>query len=1060
MTNIDIYEDVQETSCIPIPRSFHSKKSIGNDKLLASTRSRKVFANRTNIKNQISQAEAENLKKTRKEVAVKKNRTIVRFEDKDRIAVVDCSKLEDSFEKFHDNSSTKVLQPTKNSMEPRKPELVSMDKSPVSDLRSIRRSLRATVKSPKSPTSSLEKNLNAQSIHPQRSVSIIPPLTPKTILRQEMECEADVSLLYSPNLIPATVTELSNGADQKEKAASCQKIDANVNRKIKNPRSRLQRIAESVKSSNLNVQESYQAPLLEGSTPDQYEPKIETMPQYKIINRLKIVADDDNQSYEIHPFKITKLPVVVSKESAPVSHFRESRSSESSNTATLPLTPNDDFERRDSPLEQSAASTKQPAEHWFSAMPTSILHPNKTVSVTSLTPSGKGFCLDLTDVFVGAASTKNKRLPTPNTEASTKKKFSRSPLHRNTSNDGWNHSLVVDICDDWAEKQCQSLSQWLNYTFEPTEEKEIEDVGATSDRIALRSLVVHRRTERARSEAMLLYRSSEQTRIRKGICSEILKGRIAIRKDRFLHADLSMRNQILTILFSYSIPWLRLGLETLFSEPIVPATTYSLRNETNGVHKSSMKLAVKNFLVNRVLSDDKILAKYTKGKCLVPSGTFEKKYNAELNAVSLNRILVLIMFLDGAKQANILDKVPNLFVKGSLFKSTRDVLLSLCRDFLQSEGDFVKHLSRIGIQVLYKQDPVDELDFVVHNLAVDLRDGTRLVKLAELITGSEPKSLLNQLRLPVISRLQKLHNVGLALKTLINFGVPFSSDLAAHHIVDGHRQMVLKLLWTVVAHCCLSQLLDVDKVEMEIKRIDPQYAGDLDMIKEVGAASADKVERLRDVLLRWCQAICSKKNIKVTNFTKDFANGKVVCNLIHYYHPTLLRQDEIYCSLDIEAQTDLPHHEQEKLFASERSNSILANKRMSQLGGIPQMIPLCDSSNIPEERSMLFCLTFMCSRLIESSVEIRACSVIQKWFLHYYKQIVFQKKLKAAQLIFDTWRKRRSQYFRARDKKYKSSVLIIEDFVAKHRNELIRLKYLRTQREYINRSVTNIQVSF
>jgi abnormal spindle-like microcephaly-associated protein len=38
-------------------------------------------------------------------------------------------------------------------------------------------------------------------------------------------------------------------------------------------------------------------------------------------------------------------------------------------------------------------------------------------------------------------------------------------------------------------------------------------------------------------------------------------------------------------------------------------------------------------------------------------------------------------------------------------------------------SDFVKHLGRVGLKVFYRQEPVDELDFTITNLAIDLRDG-------------------------------------------------------------------------------------------------------------------------------------------------------------------------------------------------------------------------------------------------------------------------------------------------------------------------------------------------
>ena len=129
-----------------------------------------------------------------------------------------------------------------------------------------------------------------------------------------------------------------------------------------------------------------------------------------------------------------------------------------------------------------------------------------------------------------------------------------------------------------------------------------------------------------------------------------------------------------------------------------------------------MRSALKTFIIDRVLSDETVLLKYTKGRCKVPSGKFEKQYRDEMRTLVLYRIVVLVIFLDRMKLENILDKVPRLFMKGAFVKSSQAVLLAVCRDFLSSEGNFMKHLSRIGLTVSYKQDPIDELDFNIKNL--------------------------------------------------------------------------------------------------------------------------------------------------------------------------------------------------------------------------------------------------------------------------------------------------------------------------------------------------------
>ena len=120
--------------------------------------------------------------------------------------------------------------------------------------------------------------------------------------------------------------------------------------------------------------------------------------------------------------------------------------------------------------------------------------------------------------------------------------------------------------DDWAGKQCDTFVSWLNYTFHPDE----EEGDSASGRNGLRALVIHRRLAQVRYRAADLFQSDAMKGIRDTVQSEIAKGRLAIRSDQDLYADLSLRKQTTQLLLSYTTPWLRLGLEVMFGERIMP----------------------------------------------------------------------------------------------------------------------------------------------------------------------------------------------------------------------------------------------------------------------------------------------------------------------------------------------------------------------------------------------------------------------------------------------------------------------------------------------------------
>lgn len=486
---------------------------------------------------------------------------------------------------------------------------------------------------------------------------------------------------------------------------------------------------------------------------------------------------------------------------------------------------------------------------------------------------------------------------------------------------------------------------------------------------------------------------------------------------------------------------------------------------------SRMKLTLKAFIVNRVLSDPATLAKYTKGKCKVPSGNFEKKFKAEMRILTLRRLLTLILFLDRAKEANILDKVPMLFSKSSKVKSTREVLIRLCRDFLSSEGDIVKHLSRIGITVSYKQTAVDEVDYNVKNLAIDLRDGVRLGRVTEILMCQEPKSILVKLRLPAVSRLQKLHNVGTVLEILRDYGVPSLNDVAPHHIVDGHREMVLKLMWSVLAYCGLRTIINAEAIENEIESVQranstrrPRWKLGLknetfNDVAPVDIVTAGQEVFYKSLLLRWCNAVCSCFGRTASDFSASFADGTVLCLLIHYYHPGHLPLDRILPTtrhLSNDARNDGQLRSQALL--RETSNFELAQATISELGGIPKMITTANTDDPPEENSMFLSVAYLCSRLMESSKEILACIRIQTCYCRYKRRIELEKKLVAAAFILRTWRENKDQYFENQRRVFLGPVLVIEHFLLSVKDQLFEMRRQRLRKEAKANAATLIQV--
>jgi hypothetical protein len=784
------------------------------------------------------------------------------------------------------------------------------------------------------------------------------------------------------------------------------------------------------------------------------------------------------------------------RDSTVVQHHHQARSAlriDTSHPSDQLSTNADQTRAMATPLQQPSANRhfnrSEVAMQWNHHIPD---RSSSTIVCTAATPSG-GLCLDLSNIFRNAAS--DMKLPQQDYDRNPlSKPWKRPPLtsattagppsavkpaykvpppriHREASTvskyDAVESTVTsvtneAEQSEEWSEKLCEIFTQWLNYMIQPA----ILDANsyAMDNPSVMRTLRAHQQMTSTRLKALELFNGESMRATRSTLLAEIQRGRLALRKDQNVAANVVLRDRMMDLLFQYSTPWLRLGLETIFGESILPQNPHYLPSPRHpGIgassnQRSSLRLAIKRFIVQCVLSDEATLTKYSKRKCPVPSGRFEVEYHSELRRIVLFRLMMLFFFLDSAKQAHLIEYVT-LFRRDSTIKSTKDILLSFCRDFLSAEGNVLKHLTKMGLHVGFQQAPLDEIELGVTNLAMDLRDGVNLARLAEIMTGAPNRSILSALRLPVKSRMQKLHNVGVALNHLkaileSSKDYPAHRRIAPHHVVDGHRVVVLKLLWMLMAHSCFDRLVDVEQIQAETCKLERLY---LSRSQHTGDSTLNEAPSIKDLLFRWCRALSRSFGREISDLTTSFADGKVFCFVISYYHPLLLRARQIKFTTN-----DLPpratDQERSVALANERSNSLLANARMNDLGGLSQMIPLCDSTHPPDEKTVILCLSFLWSRLMDTKGEIRSCVVIQTSYRKHRARVLLRKKQESALKILRVWRYQKCDYFRAQSRRYSRSVRNIERFVLTHRFQLAQLREQRLYTERMKKAAIVLQV--
>ncbi|XP_027976135.1 abnormal spindle-like microcephaly-associated protein isoform X3 [Eumetopias jubatus] len=605
----------------------------------------------------------------------------------------------------------------------------------------------------------------------------------------------------------------------------------------------------------------------------------------------------------------------------------------------------------------------------------------------------------------------------------------------------------------WKEKQEQGFTWWLNFILTPddfTVKTNISEVNAatlllgvesqhkisvlrapTKDEMSLRAYTARCRLNRLRRAACRLFTSEKMVKAIKKLEIEIEARRLIVRKDRHLWKDVGERQKVLNWLLSYNPLWLRIGLETIFGELL------SLEDNSD-----VMGLAL--FILNRLLWNPDIAAEYRHPT--VPH-LYRDGHEEALSKFTLKKLLLLVCFLDYAKISKLIDHDPCLFCKDAEFKTSKNILLAFSRDFLSGEGDLSRHLSLLGLPVNHVQTPFDEFDFAVTNLAVDLQCGVRLVRIMELLTRDW--NLSKKLRIPAISRLQKMHNVDIVLQILRSQGIQLNDEhgntILSKDIVDRHREKTLALLWKIAFAFQVDISLNLDQLKEEIDFLKHTQSmkktmsarschSDAIINKKKDKRNSGSFEQYSEsikLLMEWVNAVCAFYNKKVENFTVSFSDGRVLCYLIHHYHPYYMPFDAICqrttqtvectqtgsvvlnsssesdgSSLDLSLRA-FDHENTSELYKelleNEKKNFQLVRSAVRDLGGIPAMINHSDMSNtIPDEKVVITYLSFLCARLLDLCKEARAARLIQTTWRKYKLKTDLkcqQERDKAARII-------------------------------------------------------------
>ncbi|RMJ22158.1 Calmodulin-binding protein Sha1 [Aspergillus sp. HF37] len=367
------------------------------------------------------------------------------------------------------------------------------------------------------------------------------------------------------------------------------------------------------------------------------------------------------------------------------------------------------------------------------------------------------------------------------------------------------------------------------------------------------------------------------------------------------------------------------------------------------------------------------------------------------------RSIMIIVLLDKGR-LNPGTMLPRqLFSSMSRLKSSAAVLQALGGLMLPSSGDINKPLGHLDCRLSYKQHELQEYEYQISNLAVDLRDGVRLTRIVELLlypssltlngqqhdqgspatvslpdgerlslSGEDGNYPLSQhLKFPCMKRAVKLFNVRIALGVLYSTKSTRAivNDVRAEDIVDGHREKTIAVLWGLVSKWGLAELVDWDDVRGEIGRLQRKVMTEIGYDQAMGQSwfhCEDHGDEHSLLLRQWASLLAHLRGMHFENLSTNFADGKIYESIVDEYEGCILGSNERA------GESDAGGRRQEGL-----------GLRLERLGCSSQFAHLVSPGasgkcHVLAGDCTLVSLAFLCSRLLSASKRARAATSLQR----------------------------------------------------------------------------------
>jgi abnormal spindle-like microcephaly-associated protein len=516
--------------------------------------------------------------------------------------------------------------------------------------------------------------------------------------------------------------------------------------------------------------------------------------------------------------------------------------------------------------------------------------------------------------------------------------------------------------ENWLEHQEIALTQLLNTFFSKMD----PSVGQTHSFSTLRSKLIR------------LYNEPDMPHLSKRLQASLTYGSLTVTKELLakslrLKDDVGQRRRFLNIFLEvYDLTTLQAAAEAIVGRECIRKS----RSSTESVSELSTpgrvdKRSIEHYLDLFFIQHSDVSAT-SHGSGTIAALARDKTDQAGSPTWAWRRTvirsLMLVLLMDKSKSEKIISGC--LFQASSPFKSSEAVVKALGTILIPSYGDLMRPLRHMKYDVVTEQNPMEEFDYHVDNIATDLRDGIRLTRVIDILLARNHAAsictanpadfctLSQHLKHPCASRTQKLQNVMVALSALVRLpSMPekLLKDISAFDIVDGHREKTLSLIWALLGQYAMDSLVEWDLVKKEtmaaqtklssLNLLDPSF-------QDVADIQLTSTPRCWTLLFEWAKATCALHSIRITNLTTSFAGPAAFAAITNTYLASFPSAPVASSDLSISLRA---------IGCSAAFSALLSS-------------PL---SLIPTRDFTLSSLTFLAARLLPASRAHRAASVIQ-----------------------------------------------------------------------------------